>query len=319
MTALDSSEAPLSEEEELSALAEGPAEGAAPAPTGPGRVQIGAIEMDRVTFSEALDAIELLVRQGRGGSVFTPNVDHIVLAEGNERFRAAYEAASLSLVDGKPVLWASKLLGQPLPEKISGSDLVWPLMERCNSCDMSVYLLGGAPGSVELAAAAIREKFPSIRIVGTDAPRIDINAPAGVQRSIIERIVSVRPDIVLVGLGAPKQEIWIHEHLSELRPAVLLGIGASIDFMAGRIQRAPEWVSRIGAEWLYRLAREPRRLAGRYLKRDPYIAVLLGRELINSWGAVRRGEAIETRPSRTSVPPRRSSTPPGPTAGGARR
>jgi N-acetylglucosaminyldiphosphoundecaprenol N-acetyl-beta-D-mannosaminyltransferase len=288
-------------EEILAALAQGQQP---PGETlGPGRIRIGAVEMDLVHFSQALDAIELLVRQGKGGSVYTPNVDHIVMADSNGRFRAAYDAASLSLVDGKPVQWASRLLGLPLPEKISGSDLVWPLMDRCALCDMSVYLLGGGPGSAEKAADAIHERFPAIRIVGIDAPRINVDDPPERHRPIVERIVLAKPDIVLVGLGAPKQEIWIHEHLDDLRPAVLLGIGAAIDFMAGKVQRAPGWISRIGAEWLYRLAQEPRRLAARYLVRDPFIAPLLGRELLRHWSAVRRGDAIAPRPSRTAVPP----------------
>jgi N-acetylglucosaminyldiphosphoundecaprenol N-acetyl-beta-D-mannosaminyltransferase len=247
-----------------------------------GRLRIGSIEIDSLTFAEALDAIAAMVAGGRGGAVLTPNLDHVVLAEDDPRFRSAYQSATLSVVDGKPLVWASHLLGRPLPEKISGSDLVWPLLERAEREGWRVYLLGGGPGVADQAAARITARHPRIVIAGTDAPRIDMDAPASSRADVLDRLRAARPDVVLVGLGAPKQELWIAEADPMLRGPVLLGVGASLDFLAGTLRRAPRWMSASGLEWLYRLGQEPRRLWRRYLVRDPRFLLILLRDLRRS-------------------------------------
>jgi len=240
------------------------------------RVLVGKVAIDAVDLEGALEAIERLIRAGHGGTVFTPNVDHIVLADEDPRFRRAYEEASLSLADGMPVLWASKLLGTPLPAKVSGSDLIEPLTERAASRGYRVFLMGGAAGVAEKARQALQARLPTLEVVGTDSSRVELD---GSQDELVERIRSARPDIVLVALGAPKQEIWSHERREALAPAVLIGVGAGIDFIAGAQRRAPRWMSESGLEWLYRLARDPRRLAGRYFLRDPWFCWILARQL----------------------------------------
>jgi len=242
------------------------------------RVQVGKLAIDVVDFAGALDAIDRLISAKNGGTVFTPNVDHIVMAEHDERFCAAYAAASLSLVDGTPVLWASRLLRTPLPAKISGSDLVMPLMRRAAERGHRVYFLGGEPGVADLAKSKLEAELPGIQIVGTDASRINVNATSEVDE-VAERIERAAPDLVLVALGAPKQEIWSFLRTERLKPAVLIGVGASLDFVAGTQKRAPSWMSKLGLEWLYRLAQEPRRLAARYLLRDPEFGLILLRQL----------------------------------------
>jgi len=244
------------------------------------RLSFGPLGVDPITLRQAVDVVEVLVRAGQGGAVFTPNIDHVVLAEQDDRLRAAYERVSLSLVDGMPLVWASRLLGQPVPEKVSGSDLVMPLLERAAERGWRVYFLGGAPGVAAKARDRLREELPALQIVGVDAPRIDVDAAAEARQGILGPIVAAKPDVVLVALGAPKQEIWIDQEREALRPAVLLGVGASLDFIAGTIPRAPRWMSRSGLEWLYRLSREPRRLAHRYLVRDPRFLVILARRLM---------------------------------------
>jgi N-acetylglucosaminyldiphosphoundecaprenol N-acetyl-beta-D-mannosaminyltransferase len=255
----------------------------------PRRLWLGRLPIDAVTFAEALDRIEALVSAGRGGAVFTPNVDHVVKAEHDPELRAAYAAASLSLADGTPVVWASRLLRPPLPEKVSGSDLVVPLAERAARRGWRVYLLGGAAGAAERAAAALASRHGT-NVVGTEAPVVTLE-PRGdaTSRAIVERIRGARPDLVLVAFGAPKQEIWIHRHAAALRPAVAIGVGASLDFLAGAVPRAPAWMSRTGLEWLYRLGREPRRLWRRYLVEDPEFALVL----VRTWWRARRGAAGE--------------------------
>jgi N-acetylglucosaminyldiphosphoundecaprenol N-acetyl-beta-D-mannosaminyltransferase len=246
-------------------------------PSPPSRVQLGELQVDRLTFTQALDRIEAMVSARKGGVVFTPNVDHVVMAGHDARFREAYAKADLSLADGMPVVWASHLLGEPLPAKISGSDLVLPLMERANRGRWRVFLLGGGPGVADVAAANLMARFPDLVIAGTLSPRVDMSQPASSREGTLETLRAARPDVVLVALGAPKQELWIAESAAALRPAVLLGVGAAVDFVAGTVQRAPDWISAAGLEWLYRLAREPRRLWRRYLLRDPaFLLILLG-------------------------------------------
>jgi N-acetylglucosaminyldiphosphoundecaprenol N-acetyl-beta-D-mannosaminyltransferase len=242
------------------------------------RVRIGEIQMDPLTLTEALDAIEALVRAGRGGTVFTPNVDHFVLAEEDERFRAAYRDTDLSLVDGTPVLWAARVLGSPLPEKVSGSDLLEPVAERAARHGWRVYLLGAAPGVAERVKSILEADHPGLRVVGTSSPNVDLSKPVSEQRDIIDAVKATSPDVLFLALGSPKQEIWAHRIREAVKPTVVLGVGASFDFVAGTSKRAPRWISAAGLEWLYRLGHEPRRLWKRYLVRDPKFAFIVIRQ-----------------------------------------
>jgi N-acetylglucosaminyldiphosphoundecaprenol N-acetyl-beta-D-mannosaminyltransferase len=237
-------------------------------------VRIGRLPIDKVTFEQALSQVDELVSSRRGGTVFTPNVDHIVMAEEDAALREAYEAASLRLVDGMPVVWASRALGKGLPEKISGSDFVPRLLEHARDQEWRVYLLGSTPDNV--ASAAARLLTGGVNVVGYAGPRIDVGAR---HDDVLEAVSRTTPDIVLLGLGAPKQELFAHQVASRLAPAVLLGVGATIDFLAGALPRAPSWMSRSGLEWLYRLGREPTRLWRRYLLRDPKFAWIVMRQL----------------------------------------
>ena len=240
------------------------------------RIRIGHLWVDAVTFDGALDAIASLVRAGKGGAVFTPNVDHVVTAEDDASFRAAYDGVSLSLADGKPILWAASLLGTPLPEKVSGSDLIEPLLRLAGRSGWRVFLLGGAPGVAEAAADRARRDF-DVDVVGTASPFIRLDGTPGDLEQGLDEVVAAKPDLVLVAMGAPKQELWIHHNRERLGPGVGVGVGASLDFVIGRISRAPRWVSNAGLEWLYRLVREPRRLAHRYLLKDPRFLAVVAR------------------------------------------
>ena len=248
-------------------------------PTAHDRIRIGGLPIDVLTFGQAMDAVESLIVSRAGGSVFTPNVDHVVQFAEDARLRTAYEGATLSLADGMPIVWASRLLGKPLPEKVSGSDLVMPLLQRAATRGWRVFLLGGAEGVAEAARSRLEVDAPGLNVVGTMSPRIDLDEPAERRAPVVEAVRATSPDLVLVAFGAPKQELFIAEVREALRPAVLLGIGASLDFIAGVVPRAPGWMSRHGLEWAFRLAREPRRLWRRYLLRDPKFAVILVRSL----------------------------------------
>ena len=242
------------------------------------RVRIGHAWIDSMTFDEAIDEVERLIESGEGGSVFTPNVDHLVQLEQNPAFREVYQEASLCLVDGQPLLWASYLLGSPLPEKISGSDLILPLFRRAEQKQWRVYLIGGAPGIGALAAQKLREQF-QVEIVGIDAPHVTKTGQPVGGPEVIERMAAAKPHLVFVAFGAPKQEFFIRASLGAIRPAVAVGVGAGFDFIAGTMRRSPRWMSRSGLEWLYRLAQEPRRLGKRYLLDDPKFVSIFYRTL----------------------------------------
>ena len=246
------------------------------------RIRIGALPVDSVTLEGALDAIDDLVRAKQGGTVFTPNVDHVVQAENDLRFRASYADVSLSLVDGMPLLWAARLLKTPLPEKVSGSDLIMPLMRRAAARGYRVYFLGGAPGAAELARQKLLEQLPALQVVGIDDGRIDVDAGPEAQQPITDRIAAAKPDLLLVALGAPKQELWSHEQRDRLGSVVAVGVGASLDFIAGSQRRAPRWMSQSGLEWAYRLAQDPKRMAGRYLLRDPEFFGIVAKQMLGA-------------------------------------
>ncbi|MDH3200447.1 MAG: WecB/TagA/CpsF family glycosyltransferase [Myxococcales bacterium] len=235
------------------------------------RVRLGRIYGHALTFSEALEKVAEIIARGRGGYVVTPNVDHVVQAEHSEELRAAYEGASLSLVDGQPLIWLSRLMGEPFPEKISGSDLVPPLMEMAAKNGWRVLFLGAAEGVGAKAAQVLRKREPSLQIVATLSPPFGFDAEPEERDRVLQLVREAKPDLVVMALGCPKQELLMHRWKNDIAPAVAIGSGATLDFIAGNVSRSPVWMSDAGLEWLYRLAREPRRLAYRYLVRDPKI------------------------------------------------
>jgi N-acetylglucosaminyldiphosphoundecaprenol N-acetyl-beta-D-mannosaminyltransferase len=243
------------------------------------RLRIGEVPIDVLSFDQALDAIVSLATSGRGGYVVTPNIDHVVLAESHAEFREAYQGASLSLVDGMPLLWASRLLGVRLPQKISGADLVEPLMRRSCVEGLRVYLLGAGPG-VAMKAGEVLHARHGVDIVGCDGPQLSLARDAADTDAALARVRAARPHLLLLALGAPKQEILMRRFREAYAPAVALGIGASLDFIAGTVRRAPAWLSRAGLEWAWRLSREPKRLWRRYLLNDPKFIAILARSVI---------------------------------------
>lgn len=260
------------------------------------RVRIGQIWFDRLTFAQAVAAVERLIDGGHGGVVFTPNTDHLVRAEDDQALREAYLGADLAFVDGMPIVWASRLLGTPLPERIAGSDLAPALLKRAARSGRRVYLLGALPAVANKAAANLSAK--GVTVVGVASPAIGLT-PLEDEEQIVAGICMARPDLVLVALGSPKQELFIHRCAARLAPAVCLGVGATIDFLAGRFRRAPRWMSRAGLEWFFRLLQEPRRLARRYLWDDPRFVMVVWRTFRSPREARQRNPVIGAATSRT--------------------
>ncbi|MFZ1863631.1 MAG: WecB/TagA/CpsF family glycosyltransferase [Polyangiales bacterium] len=259
------------------------------------RVRLGRIHADAVSATEALERVAGLITARDGGYIVTPNVDHVVQAEHSDELTAAYQGASLSLVDGQPLVWLSRLIRQPLPAKISGSDFVPLLMERAALEGWRVFFLGAAEGVGTKAAKVLQQELPSLQIVGVESPPLGFDRDESECERLIAQVRDARADLLVLALGCPKQELLMHRWRAALGPTVAIGSGATLDFIAGNIPRAPQWMSNHGLEWLFRLAREPRRLSHRYLVRDPRIIGVV----LKMMRSVSRPEAAE-RPQRRS-------------------
>ncbi|MDZ5254362.1 WecB/TagA/CpsF family glycosyltransferase [Clostridium sp. LIBA-8841] len=226
------------------------------------------IEVDNLTMDEALDRAEKLILNKKPSYVVTPNVDHIVKLETDKDFQDVYRNADLILTDGMPLIWISKIKGNPIKEKISGSDFFPKLCERAAEKEYSLFLLGAAEGVAAKAAENLKEKYKGLNIVGTYSPSYGFEEKEDEIKKIIKVINNVRPDILAVGLGAPKQEKFLYKYRNQLNVPISLAIGASIDFEAGNVKRAPKIMQNMGLEWFYRLCKEPKRMFKRYIIDD---------------------------------------------------
>jgi len=246
-------------------------------------VELAGVAFHPLTEADAVGRVRAGLARGEGGRILTPNVD--ILRQAPAEYAAD---ATLVVADGMPLVWASRLAGTPLPERVAGSSLIWSLSRALAVDGRSVFLLGGQPpGGWARAADALRATCPTLRVAGL-SPAFGFDTSARFAR-VQDAVVAAAPDLVLVGLGYPRQE----DVISRLRPllpaAWFLGCGAAIDFVAGDRRRAPGWMQRGGLEWLHRLGTEPRRLAGRYLRRDaPYAARLLANAAAQRYGRVSR-------------------------------
>ncbi len=231
-------------------------------------VRILEIQVDRVTMDQALERISSMVRAGGPFQVLTPNVDHVMRALKDPAFREIYRDGDLVVADGAPLVWASRFLGDPLPERVAGSDLTPRLCALAAERGFSVFFMGGLPGSARAAAEILREKHPSLRVAGWDPAPLGFDKDPDLSRELEEKIRKAGPDLLFVALGSPKQDAWIHEHKDRLGVPVSMGVGATLDFISGKVKRAPLFFQRAGLEWFWRLLSEPRRLWKRYLLDD---------------------------------------------------
>jgi N-acetylglucosaminyldiphosphoundecaprenol N-acetyl-beta-D-mannosaminyltransferase len=210
--------------------------------------------------------------------VVTPNVDHAVMFQSRADLRQAYAGAALVLADGAPLVAVSRLFRRSLPERVAGSDLVPAIFEQMTrenpAAPLRVFLLGAAPGVAMQAAQEIERRWQNVDVVGTYSPPLGFETDSVENERILSLIAAAKPELLLVGLGAPKQELWVAGHTDRLQASVALCVGATIDFLAGQKSRSPQWMRRIGLEWFHRLCSEPSRLAKRYL-RDAWIFPLL--------------------------------------------
>lgn len=232
------------------------------------RIKFMNTNIDNLTMAETLHEIDKLIQKENCSYVVTPNVDHIVRLEKDEELQKVYKNASLILTDGKPLIWISKWYKTPIKEKISGSDLFPRVCQLAANKNYTMYLLGAAEGVADTAARNLMKKYPGLNIVGTYSPPFGFEKNEQEMNKIKTQIQDVHPDILIVGLGCPKQEKFMYYHCKELGVPISFGLGASIDFEAGNIKRAPKWMSNHGLEWLYRFSKEPKRLFKRYFVDD---------------------------------------------------
>lgn len=232
------------------------------------RIKIMNTEIDNLTMREAIREMDRMIKDGGTHYVVTPNVDHIVRLEKDIGLQKAYSEADLILTDGKPLLWISRLYGNPIKEKVSGSDLFPLLCRLAAHRGYKMFFLGAAEGVADLAAENLRRKNKGLKICGTYSPPQGFENDRVQCDQIIERIKETNPDILIVALGCPKQEYFIHKYRKRLNVPLSLGLGASLDFEAGTVTRAPKWMQLHGLEWLYRILQEPRRMLKRYLVND---------------------------------------------------
>jgi len=219
------------------------------------------VPIDRLTETEFLSRMDELIRSGQPHMVLYVNADGVNQAVLDRRYAKILQEADLVCADGMGVVWASKLTGEALPERINMGDMLEPVCELASRNGYRVFLLGGAPGVVDESAKRLQRRFANLQIVGCAHGFFgEAEEPA-----LLRRIRHARPHLVIVGMGVPKQEKWIWQHREELGTCVLWGVGAAIDYHAGRVLRAPVWMRRIGLEWCFRLVVEPKRLWRRYL------------------------------------------------------
>ncbi len=242
------------------------------------KVCVWGVPFSPITRAETVEAIGDLIDRGKPRIVITANTHYIMLSDQNEDLRAINAEAALILADGAPPVWSSRLTGRPLPERVAGSDLIFDLAEASARKGHRLFLLGGAEGVAVEAARRLIERYPGLKIAGTECP--PFRPPTSEEESaLIDRIRAARPDILLVAFGQPKGERWILRYLERLEVPVCMQVGATLDFVAGKIRRAPRWMQKTGLEWAFRLSLEPKRLFMRYASNAWFIARMVVADL----------------------------------------
>lgn len=243
------------------------------------KVNLFGIDIHNMTMNEAIQKIDEMIRKNEKGYIVTPNVDHVVKLQKDDEFRKVYGSASLVLTDGMPIVWGARLAGKRIVERVSGSDLMPGVCKYAWENGKSIFILGAGPGVALKAAESLKKRYDGIKI-DTYSPSYGFENNKEENEHILHMINEAKPDILFVGVGAPKQEKWLYNNLDKLEVKVGLGIGASIDFIAGNIRRAPKWMQKSGLEWFYRFVSEPGRLFRRYFIEDMAFIPMVMKEIL---------------------------------------
>lgn len=231
--------------------------------------------INNVRMQQALEYIDELINRKKKSYVVAINVDVVIKIEQDPLLKKITDSADMVLVDGKPLVWISHYYKKPIVEKISGSDLVPLLCERAAEKGYKIFILGGKDGVAEVAKNKLEEQLDNIQIVGTYAPPFGFEKDETELDYINKLISETKPDILLACLGCPKQEKYIYENIDKYDATVSICAGATVDFLAGNVNRAPKWMSEHGLEWFYRFLQEPKRLFKRYFVDDVKILKLM--------------------------------------------
>ncbi|OHR74233.1 hypothetical protein HMPREF3291_04410 [Bacillus sp. HMSC76G11] len=253
------------------------------------------VELFEKTFSnlslyETVELIEKNINNKKKVNIHTVNVDHLILSKKNKNFEKYMLDAEIVLADGMPIVWYSKMIKKPLKERVTGVDLSEKLFADSKKRNFKVFLLGGGPGVAEACVQKMTQIYGEIQIAGTYCPSAEEIANPAKSKQIVERINSTGANILLVALGAPKQELWIKTYKNQLNSNINIGVGATFDFLSGSIKRANPIFQKIGMEWFYRMMTDPRRLVKRYIIDDSYFIVLCVKDLTKRFGRRRSYE-----------------------------
>lgn len=244
------------------------------------------VPIDNLTLEEAIDQIDCFIQEGRTTGryhqIVTVNADFVAKAGNDPELRYLLQEADLATADGMPLVWAARLLNVPLKERVTGADIVPSLAARAAQKGYSLYLFGAAPGVAKKAGEILQQRNPGLTIAGVASPPIASILEQDL--TVLEDIANARPDILMVALGNPKQEKWIGMYGRQLKVPVMIGVGGSLDFLAGQVKRAPQWMQKTGLEWLFRLIQEPRRLWRRYV----IDLITFSGFFVRQWWAMRR-------------------------------
>ncbi len=254
-------------------------------------VEVMGLNLARVTPSQVLDCLADLIGWKKPAYFITANVNYAMLTARHPRLRQVNDRAAFILADGMPLVWGSKIKGKPLPGRVTGADLTPAICAMAAERGYSVYILGAEPAAAEGAMNRLQSQYPGLKIVGTDSPELAALSPTE-HDQMLARIRAARPQLVFVAFGQPKGDLWIADHYEKIGPAVCVQVGASIDFAAGRVRRAPRWMQSVGLEWAYRLYQEPVRLGSRYAANARFVIGALAASTLTA----------VFRPSRQSLP-----------------
>ena len=236
------------------------------------RIDVMGVGFDSLTMDEAIARARSLMAERRAAYVVTPNPEIVMACRADSAAMAAVRGADLVLPDGVGVVYGARILGTPLKSKLPGIDFAQGLMADMAAAGQRVYLLGSKPGVAETAAQRLTERFPGLVICGTHDGYFKDDAP------VVAAVNEAQPDLLLVCLGAPKQELWMQRNQKQLRVGLMAGLGGSLDVFAGNVKRAPKAFQRLGLEWLYRLMKEPKRI-GRMMKLPKFLFACIGKKL----------------------------------------
>jgi N-acetylglucosaminyldiphosphoundecaprenol N-acetyl-beta-D-mannosaminyltransferase len=243
------------------------------------RVPILGVPVSVVDRQSALEQIGRWIEAGENRYVCATDVHSVMQAQRNPDHMDALQAADMVIPDGTPLVWVSRARGHAQIERVCGPDIMRQVCEAAAQRGWRIYFFGGAEGVADIVASNFQRQFPGLIVAGTQSPPYRKLSPAEMEAAV-EAINDSRPDVVWIGLGCPKQEIWMLDNVGKLNGAVAIGVGAAFDFHSGRVPRAPRWMRSNGLEWLHRLVQEPGRLWRRYLLMGPDFIV---RAAIETW------------------------------------